>query len=99
MLQEILTPTFWLDPGERGGPFRVTVWFSGRRAGVTGKPRPGDTFTQEVTAEGIVPGSGPVAVTAEVRGISPGEWVVAARPVARPGSRVARPYAPGRAGG
>jgi len=97
-LQEVLTPTFWLDPGKSGDPFRATVWFSGRRAGVTGKPRPGDTFTQEVTAEGIMPGSGPVAVTAEVRGISPGEWIVTARPVARPGGRTARPYAPARDG-
>jgi len=98
MLQEILTPTFWLDPGECGDRFRTTIWFSGRRAGVTGKPKPGDTFTQEVTAEGLLPGSGPVAVTAEVRGISPGEWVVTARPVARPGSRVARPHEPGSDG-
>src|SRR6266568_5000859 len=59
MLQEVLTPTFWLDPGEHGGPFRVTVWFSGRRAGVTGKPKPGDTFTREITAGPILPGSGP----------------------------------------
>ena len=95
MLQEVLTPTFWLDPGEHGGPFRVTVWFSGRRAGVTGKPKPGDTFTREITAGPILPGSGPVAVSAEVRGISPGEWAVTARPVTRAGSRTARPHAPG----
>jgi len=97
-LQKVLTPTFWLDPGEAGEPFRVTVWFSGRREGVTGKPKPGDTFTQEMTAEGVMPGSGPVAVTAEVRGISPGEWIVTARPVARPGGRTVRPYAPARDG-
>src|SRR6266700_270300 len=95
MLQEVLTPTFWLDPGEHGGPFRVTVWFSGRRAGVTGKPKPGDTFTREITAGPILPGSGPVAVSAEVRGISPGEWAVTARPVTCAGSRTARPHAPG----
>src|SRR6266704_2411457 len=99
MLQEVLTPTFWLDPGEHGGPFRVTVWFSGRRAGVTGKPKPGDTFTREITAGPILPGSGPVAVSAEVRGISPGEWAVTARPVTRAGSRTARPHAPGPGAG
>src|SRR6266496_3941109 len=94
MLQEVLTPTFWLDPGEHGGPFRVTVWFSGRRAGVAGKPKPGDTLTREETYEGIVPGSGPVALTAEVRGINPGKWTVTARPVARVGSRMTRPHMP-----
>ncbi len=98
VLEEVLTPTFWFDPGESGGPFRVTVWFSGRRAGVTGKPGSGDAFRQEVTAEGVVPGSGPVAVTAEVRGITPGEWIVTARPVARAGGRAVRAYAPGRDG-
>ena len=35
-----------------------------------------------------MPGSGPVAVTAEVRGIAPGDWTVTARPVARAGVRV-----------
>lgn len=25
MLQEVLTPVFWLDPGESGGPFRAAV--------------------------------------------------------------------------
>ena len=97
-MEAVLTPTCWLDPGEDGDPFRATVWFSGRRQGVTGKPGPGDAFTHEVTAEGIVPGSGPVAVTAEIRGINPGEWQVTARPVARPGSRTVRACAPGPGG-
>jgi phosphatidylglycerol:prolipoprotein diacylglycerol transferase len=95
VLQEVLTPTFWFDPGQDGGPYRATIWFSGRREGLSGKPKPGDTFTREVTAEGITPGSGPVAVTAEVRDISPGEWTVTARPVARAGSRMVQSYAPG----
>ena len=84
-LAEILTVTYWLDPGEHGDPFSATVRFSGRRAETTGKPQPGDTFAQEETVEGIVPGSGPVAITAEVRGINPGQWTVTARPVTRPG--------------
>ncbi len=32
-----------------------------------------------------MPGSGPVAITAEVRGINPGEWTVTARPAKRAG--------------
>jgi phosphatidylglycerol---prolipoprotein diacylglyceryl transferase len=93
--QELLTPTYWLDPGEQGGaPFTATIRFSGRRAEVAGKPQPGDTFTQEETVEGIVPGSGPVAITTEVRGVNPGQWSVTARPVARVGRPVYRPYPP-----
>jgi phosphatidylglycerol:prolipoprotein diacylglycerol transferase len=96
MLRQVLMPTCWLDPGEAGDRYRVTVWFSGRRAGTTGKPKPGDTFTREVTVDGVMPGSGPVAVTAEVHDVNPGDWVVTARPVTRAGSRVVRPYEPGR---
>jgi hypothetical protein len=42
-IEEVLTVTYWLDPGEHGDPFDVTIGFSGRRADVTGKPGPGDT--------------------------------------------------------
>ncbi|MHB1874153.1 MAG: hypothetical protein ACYCPF_04775, partial [Streptosporangiaceae bacterium] len=84
----MLTPTCWLDPGDQGGPFQVTVSFSGRRQGVTGKPGPDDSFRREQVFGAIVPGSGPVAVTAQVSGITPGEWTVTARQVARAGSRV-----------
>ncbi|HEY6275414.1 MAG TPA: prolipoprotein diacylglyceryl transferase family protein [Streptosporangiaceae bacterium] len=98
-LAELLTVTCWVDPGESGGPVTATVSFSGRRLDVTGKSRPGDTFTKEETVEGILPGSGPVAVSAEVRDINPGEWRVTARPVARPGQSLLRPYpAPGGKG-
>jgi phosphatidylglycerol:prolipoprotein diacylglycerol transferase len=98
-LAEMLAVTCWVDPGEQGGPVSATVSFSGRRLDVTGKPRPGDTFTQEETVEGILPGSGPVAISAEVRDINPGDWRVSARPVARPGQRLLRPYPPGGQGG
>jgi phosphatidylglycerol:prolipoprotein diacylglycerol transferase len=84
-VEELLTPTYWLDPGQDGDPFTATIRFEGRRAEATPKPQPGDTFWQEETVEGIVPGSGPVAVTAEVRGIKPGTWTVTARPVKRAG--------------
>jgi phosphatidylglycerol---prolipoprotein diacylglyceryl transferase len=93
-VEELLTVTYWLDPGEQGDPFSATIRFSGRRAGVTKKPQPGDTFWQEETVDGIVPGSGPVAVTAEVRGINSGEWTVTARPVARVGGSHYRSYPP-----
>jgi phosphatidylglycerol:prolipoprotein diacylglycerol transferase len=93
-VEELLTPTYWLDPGESGGPFSATIRFSGRRTDVTGKPQPRDSFWQEETVDGIIPGSGPVAITAEVRGINPGDWTVTARSVARTGGRSYRSYPP-----
>jgi phosphatidylglycerol---prolipoprotein diacylglyceryl transferase len=93
-VEELLTPTYWLDPGESGGPFSATIRFSGRRTDVTGKPQPRDSFWQEETVDGIVPGSGPVAITAEVRGINQGDWTVTARSVARTGGRSYRSYPP-----
>jgi hypothetical protein len=91
----MLSVTYWLDPGEHGDPFSATVRFSGRRAEATGKSQPGDMFSQEETVEGIVPGSGPVAITAEVRDINPGRWTVTARPVSRAGGGAARHRRPG----
>jgi phosphatidylglycerol---prolipoprotein diacylglyceryl transferase len=93
-VEQLLTPTYWLDPGEGGEPFSATVRFSGRRTDVTGKPQPRDSFAQEETVDGIIPGSGPVAITAEVRGINPGDWTVTARSVARVGGRPYRVYPP-----
>ncbi len=93
-VEELLTPTYWLDPGESGEPFSATIRFSGRRTDVTGKPQPRDSFWQEETVDGIIPGSGPVAVTAEVRGINSGDWTVTARSVARTGGRSYRSYPP-----
>lgn len=88
--QEILTPTYWFDAGDGDEPYAVTICFSGRRVGITGKAQDGDTFSQEQIVEGIVPGSGLVAVTTRVRGINPGEWVLNARPAGRRSSRLPR---------
>src|SRR6202021_3947232 len=75
-------------------PSGAPIRFSGRRTGVNGKPQPRDSFWQEETVDGIIPGSGPVATTAEVRGINPGDWAVTARSVARTGGRSYRSYPP-----
>jgi phosphatidylglycerol:prolipoprotein diacylglycerol transferase len=93
-VEELLTVTYWLDPGDDGDPFSATIRFSGRRTEVTGKPQARDSFVQEETVEGIVPRSGPVAITAEIRGINPGQWAVTARSVARVGGRPYRSYPP-----
>jgi phosphatidylglycerol---prolipoprotein diacylglyceryl transferase len=78
-LEQMLHVICWLDPGETGERYTATVRFTGQRTGVTGRPGPGDTFTQDETYAGIMPGSGPVALTAEVRGTNQGTWAVTAR--------------------
>jgi len=73
---EALVVTDWFDAGEEGEPYSATIRLNGRRAGIRGGPKPGDTFTREDTIEGIVPGSGPVSVSSWVYGLRPGEWTV-----------------------
>src|SRR5713226_1397230 len=77
--QEILAVTYWFDPVPHPGPYPVTVRFSGRRIDVRGRITPGDRFIQDETIEEVVPGSGPISLTARVRDINAGEWVVTAR--------------------
>src|ERR1700730_4765647 len=77
--QEILAVTYWFDPVPHAGPYPVTVRFSGRRIDVMGRITPGDRFVQDETIEEVVPGSGPISLTARVRGINAGEWVVTTR--------------------
>ncbi len=74
--QEILAVTYWFDPAPHPKPYPVTVRFSGRRNDVKGRLSPGDRFVHDETIEQVVPGSGPISLTARVRGITPGEWVV-----------------------
>jgi phosphatidylglycerol:prolipoprotein diacylglycerol transferase len=77
-----LVVTRWFDPEEAGDPDPATVRFAGRRTGVSGSPGAGDSFTQEERIEGIVPGCGPVAISAWVYGLKPGDWTVTANLVA-----------------
>src|SRR5947209_564327 len=78
-MQEILAVTYWFDPAPNAGPYPVTVRFSGRRVDVKGRLSPGDRFVQDETIEGVVPGSGPISITARIRGINAGSWAVTAR--------------------
>jgi phosphatidylglycerol---prolipoprotein diacylglyceryl transferase len=77
--QEILAVTYWFDPAPHPGAYPVTVRFSGRRVDLRGRLQPGDRFVHDETIEEVVPGSGPISLTARVRGINPGEWIVTAR--------------------
>ena len=84
--EEVLTATFWFDPGPRGKARTASVRFSGHRIGVVGRPQSRDYFTQLETVVDIVPGSGPVSITTRASGINPGEWVISAEPISRNGA-------------
>lgn len=83
MLQEVLTATYWFDPGERRKPYSASVKIVGRRIDVEGKPKPGDRFERLDSVTGIVPGGGPVAMTTRISGINVGKWQVWAEPQRR----------------
>lgn len=82
--REGLSVTHWFDPGTEGPPFTATVRFTGRRLDVRGKPGTKDEFARDETVEGVVPGSGPVSVTAFVHGVNPGQWTVSAELIRGP---------------
>jgi phosphatidylglycerol:prolipoprotein diacylglycerol transferase len=78
--QPVLAATYWFDPptDAEAQPYPVTIRFTGRRVGSEKAPLTGDQFVHEQTIERVVPGSGPVALTARIHGINAGEWNVTA---------------------
>ncbi len=74
--QPILAVTYWFDPEPRSESYPVTIRFSGRRVDAKGRLQQRDRFVQDETIEKVIPGSGPVSLTARVHDINPGEWVV-----------------------
>lgn len=70
--------TYWFETPPDGKPYRVSISFTGRRIGVKGKPGRRDTFTVTEDIDGVIPGSGPMAVTTRVHDVAPGEWHVTA---------------------
>jgi len=77
--QQILAVTYWFDPVASAQPYPLTIRFTGRRTGVAaGQVEDGDAFIYDETIDAVVPGSGPIAVTAKVRGVNAGEWEVRA---------------------
>ena len=81
---EAVVVTHWFDSGTEGEPYDATVRLTGRRVGVSGMPKAGDSFSRDETIEGVIPGTGPVSLTAWVYGLTPGEWTVDARLIRRP---------------
>jgi phosphatidylglycerol---prolipoprotein diacylglyceryl transferase len=83
--QEVLATTYWFDPVPRPEPYPVTIRFTGRRIGVAAKQmQPADSFIHDETISAVVPGSGPIACTARIRGLNPGEWEVKAAALDEP---------------
>ena len=78
--QEVLAVTYWFEPAPHPEPYPVTIRFVGRRVDVEGPPDAGDRFVRDETIEAVVPGSGPVAVTTRIFGVTPGQWRVTAQP-------------------
>ncbi len=70
--------THWFDPGTEGEPYEAMIRLKGRRAGVSGTPKPTDTFVREEKVGRIMPGSGPMSLSSWVYGLTPGEWSVTA---------------------
>jgi hypothetical protein len=71
VVRHVVSATCWLQP-EDGQDYPELVSFSGRRAGVSGRPRRGDRFDKVETVGPIVPGSGPVSVTTKVADVAAG---------------------------
>ena len=89
---EALAVTYSFDAAAGNEPYVATLRLSGRRVGIRGVPRAGDSFTQDEKIEGVVPGTGPVSITAWVYGLQHGEWDVDARLLPNPrGPRVSNP--------
>jgi phosphatidylglycerol---prolipoprotein diacylglyceryl transferase len=77
---QLLGFTYWFEPDEEGVPHPVSIRFTGRRLGVEGKPATSDKFSIVQTIEQVVPGSGPIALTARVNEVTSGQWEVSASP-------------------
>lgn len=81
----VVPVTYWFHPATNSSA--VTIRFTGRRLAVEGLPGKDDQFVHDETVTGLVPGSGPVALTVKVRVATPGEWMVDAQVVPQRSAR------------
>ncbi|HEX4824722.1 MAG TPA: prolipoprotein diacylglyceryl transferase family protein [Candidatus Polarisedimenticolaceae bacterium] len=72
----VLFLSFWLGSHMLRAATPLTVRFAGRRIDLDRDPRPGDSFDREEIVEGLVPGTGPVCVTARIPHVSQGRWSI-----------------------
>ena len=73
--------TYWFNTAPAGESYPVSVRFSGRRTEGPEAPGVPDTFDVVQTLEQVLPGSGPVALTARIPHVAAGDWRVIAAPV------------------
>ncbi len=78
---QLLGFSYWFEAAKEGKPYPINVRFSGRRLGVVGKSTSSDRFSIVESIDHVVPGSGPIALTARVREVTSGQWEVTAAPV------------------
>ncbi len=76
--QDVVAVTYWFDPVPREQSYPVTIKFTGQRVGVEGRLQSRDQFVHYETIDRVVPGSGPISITAQIRDVNPGEWSVTA---------------------
>lgn len=77
---QALAVTYWLHPAAAGTRYCVEIIFTGRRRGPGVAVGGGDRF-KIVEPLDVVPGSGPLALTAHIDGVAAGDWHVTAREV------------------
>ena len=73
-----LAASFCFDSGQGRQPYAARVRVTGRRADAAGPLGPRDHFVVEEIVDPVIPGTGPVSVSARVQGINPGEWTLVA---------------------
>jgi phosphatidylglycerol---prolipoprotein diacylglyceryl transferase len=79
-MQPMLAATYWFEPiPAPGEPYTVIVRFTGKRTDVGGKFHDGDRFSHDEILQEVVPGSGPISITAKIRDVNPGAWDVSAQ--------------------
>jgi phosphatidylglycerol:prolipoprotein diacylglycerol transferase len=79
---EVVGVTYTFEPPREEPLESVTLRVTGKRLDVEGVPGPRDAFVHDETWSGIVPGSGPLAVTTKIRDVPAGRWKVDAQAVA-----------------
>ena len=75
---ESLPLSYWFEPTAEQAAGPVVIRFSGHRLGTGARSTAQDHFVQDETITGLVPGGGPVCVTARVTGVNAGEWQASA---------------------
>lgn len=83
---QALVVTHWFDSGPGEQPYVATVRLTGRRVGIQGPPRAGDTFAQEEVVRDVLPNTGRISLTTWIYGVNDGEWTISAELDRGPGS-------------